>query len=436
MSAHQSATADNLRSGIIAFLQWLERNGYSSYDPYNLWSTRYGIAVKALYQSNKLLGLPAIAPIILGDIFAPRLTRIFSRKHRFPISDAHCIISFCTLYRMSGHQAFLDEAITLGEELLEQSLSASYSGHCWGYPFDWQTNQGVWRGATPLITTTPYCFEAYCALFDATHDARYKTICESIVKFAEKDLNETVIDHRSSSCSYSPIDSTLVVNANAYRSFLFMEAQNRFGSKRLRSKAICNLNFICDAQREDGSWWYALSSPSDAFIDNFHTCLVLKNLIKANIHLQSPDVWKSIERGYAYYQNHLFDSTGEPIPFATLQRANPVTREMYDYAEGINLGVLLTQFFPAELDTTGVRTTARATSLRLASTILNDYQLPDGHFITKVNLKHIPNTVPYIRWAQSQILHALTRLLEYETATQPKQAFSYQDRSEVELPLH
>ena len=35
-----------------------------------------------------------------------------------------------------------------------------YTDRAWGYPFDWVTRNGTIAGQTPLITTTPYVYEA------------------------------------------------------------------------------------------------------------------------------------------------------------------------------------------------------------------------------------------------------------------------------------
>lgn len=412
----ESRRRQQVEQSLESFIGWLHDAGYSSHDPYDLWSTRYGIGAKALYQRNKYLGLPFIAPILLADIFFPSLPRLLMPKHRFPIADAHCILAFCNLYERDDNVEHLHEAEEIAQALEEQSLGANYHGHCWGYPFDWQTNQGLWKSSTPIITTTPYCFEAYLRLYDLTHRQHYADLAQSIAQFALRDLNETIIDEYSSACSYSPVDTTMVINANAYRAFVLAESWQRFGGNAYRAAAESNLNFILQAQQADGSWLYALSSQSDHFIDNFHTCLVLKNLVKANRILNRTDIWKAIERGYEYYLRNLLDDDGQPKPFARLGRANLVWREMYDYAEGISLGMLLYNIFPSQYDTSNLRERAHSVAASLASYLIENYQLPAGYFLTKIHLRHVPHTKPYLRWAQAQLFYALTNLLQKQNA--------------------
>ena len=44
---------------------------------------------------------------------------------------------------------------------LEASRCGKFKEYCWGYPFDWVTRNGVIPRQTPLITTTPYGYEAF-----------------------------------------------------------------------------------------------------------------------------------------------------------------------------------------------------------------------------------------------------------------------------------
>ena len=57
----------------------------------------------------------------------------------------------------------------------------------------------------------------------------------------------------------------------------------------------------------------------------------------------------AIERGIGYYVRNLFDTKGLPLPFSKAPRLTVYRQELYDYAECINLAILLHGRFP-ELD--------------------------------------------------------------------------------------
>jgi hypothetical protein len=216
-----------------------------------------------------------------------------------------------------------------------------------------------------------------------------------------EDLNDTTTGTDSAACSYTPNDWGKVVNASAYRAFLLFDAARRFQNDAFRAKAWKNLRFILENQQKDGSWLYAIDNPAEAFIDNFHTCFVLKNLHKINRDLQSADVQEAIRRGYAWYRKALFDEHDNPKSFAIAPRLQIVRLEMYNVAEAITLGVLLRNEIPRSLDLAET----------LAARLVRCYGLPAGHWVTRVYLGGIKHTVSFLRWPQSQLFLALTNLL-------------------------
>ena len=64
-----------------------------------------------------------------------------------------------------------------------------------------------------------------------------------------------------------------------------------------------------------------------------------------------------------------------------------VQTEIYDYAEGISLGVLLKDEIPD----------AFKCAQKLALDVYSYFQLSDGHFLTRIYRGGLRNTVPYIR---------------------------------------
>jgi len=395
--------AANLWSSIQAFLRWLDQNGYESYDPYDIWGTRYGLFSRRIYYGHRLLGSPLIAPILLMEVLCPSLRRWLVGKGRFATADAQLLLGFLNLYEAKGGSIFLEKARALSRDLLQISVPG-YSGFCWGYPFDWQHNRGLWKKNLPFITATPYCFEAFLRLFDLTADPAFLTIARSIAQFVHKDLRDTPTSPNAAAASYSPVDSSQVVNASAYRAMVLFEAAGRFARPDYRRSATLNLNFILQSQRADGAWLYAMDEPAEQFIDHFHTCFVLKNLWKLNRSLKSPAVTEAIRRGFAYYHGALFDSAGLPKPFVINPRRQIVRLEMYDFAEAISLGVLLRHDLPE----------AFPMAQRLARLVTDQFQLSPGCFVTRVYRGGRFHKLPFLRWPQAQLFLALTNMLMAE----------------------
>ena len=387
-----------LNSSIERFQRWLSRVGYASYDPYDIWGTPYALKARALYYRKNPFGLFAIAPILAIDILAPSLRSLFVRKDRFATADAQLLLAFLNLHQVTRDSDYLTKARSLAKDLLSYSIRG-YSGHCWGYPFDWQNPRGLWRKNTPYITCTPYCFEAFLGLYEVTGEDQHLEVARSIARFVHQDLKEVPTSSDAAAGSYSPHDESQVVNAGAYRAMVLFEAAARWSDSKYAESAHRNLNYILQAQQEDGSWLYATDG-SGNFIDHFHTCFNLKNLWKLNRRLGDSSVCDSIQRGWHYYRSALFSDDGLPMTYAKSPRTETVKLEMYNMAEAITLGALLGDDIPEAL------VMAEDLALRLA----RDYQLPDGHFVTRVYRGGLRHTFPFIRWPQAQLFYALTNL--------------------------
>jgi hypothetical protein len=280
-------------------------------------------------------------------------------------------------------------------DALVQSRCPAETEYCWGYPFDWETCFGTWPAGTPLITTTPYVYEAFESAYEMTRDPRHAEIMESIARFAHTRIRTADVDLGVKASSYTPLDRRMVVNASAYRGFLLAAAGSRFDRPEWLAEAGATLAFVLSSQRRDGSWLYAMDG-KDAFVDNIHTCFVLKNLFKAWRLLGDDRLHAAVTRGYGFYKSFLLDADGLPVPFARSQRPTLQRRELYDYAEGINLGLLLSA---EDGDAAFITRTLRAD-------VLERWTLPDGRFVSRETCFG-RDTVPYLRWGQAQVFRAL-----------------------------
>jgi hypothetical protein len=283
------------------------------------------------------------------------------------------------------------------------SRCPGYEHYCWGYPFDWVTRTGVMAAGTPLITTTPYVYEAFDHVYRLDEDPRWLAVMRSTAEHAFRDFHDRELSPGVAAVGYNPTDwNGGVVNASAYRAFLLHAAGTRFERDDYLASARCNLNFVLRAQLNDGSWRYAEDGERH-FVDHFHTCFVLKALAKIEAQAADPTVTRAIESGVAYYAKHLFDNGGLPRPFAVAPRLTIYRHELYDYAECINLATLLRGRFPL-LDQ------------RLQTTLadlLSRWQKPDGSFRSRRLMLGWDN-VPMHRWAQAQLFRSLAFLFSVQ----------------------
>ena len=391
----KSSQSDKVSEVLINFVCWLENYGEVSWDHQSFFAGSLGSRAKSLYYKNKLFGTAAVAPIIFCEAFVPNARRLFHRPIRLPIADAHYAMGFAFLHEASGEPAHLEGAVHFLHEL-EKSRCPDFKEFCWGYPFDWVTRNGVIKAGTPLITTTPYAFEAFLQVNELQPRDEWKRILKSITRHVCTDIKDFKFSETASTSSYTPDDKGGVINASAYRAFTLTSAAKFFGDDDCLKIAERNLNFVLENQNADGSWPYAKDGARD-FVDHFHTCFVMKALAKIYLLTGEQRILDVLEKGIDYYLNNLFAENGMPRPFSKAPRLIVYKCELYDCAECINLCLLLQNHFP-QLQTTLETVVAG---------ILKDWIKPDGSFRSRKLIFGWDN-VPMHRWAQSQMFRSLS----------------------------
>jgi hypothetical protein len=388
-----------VQEAVLRFVQWLDRYGETSWDHQSYFASGFGGRAKALYYRKPRVGTLAVAPMIFSEALLPSARRCFSKKQRFPIADAHYAMGFAFLRQALGSPEYYRRAVHFLEVLVE-TRTKGYKEYCWGYPFHWETRRGTIPAGTPLITTVPYVYEAFEQVYRIDGKQEWLEIMHSIARHAMTDYYDIEMSPSASSCSYDPIPDQRegVINASAYRACLLTHAGITFGDDQYRRVAGRNLNFVLESQNPDGSWYYSIDGKRD-FVDHFHTCFVLKALVKIEALTGDAQVTKAIESGVRYYVENLFDAEKLPKPFSRRPRMTVYRRELYDYAECINLAVLLKGRFAA-LDEILARVLP-----------LDGWQKPDGSFRARQLLLGWDNT-PMHRWAQSQMFRSLCFLLQ------------------------
>jgi len=400
-SAQPTPLAQKVSVALTNFTGWLENYGEISWDHQSFFAGPVGSRAKALYYRHKLIGTAAVAPMVFCEAFFPAARRLFHHPIRLPIADAHYAMGFAFLHEATAEAAHLAKAVHFLREL-EKSRCPEFKEFCWGYPFDWVTRNGVIKKGTPLITTTPYAFEAFLQVHRLQPRDEWKAILESITRHACTDIRDFKFSGTANTCSYTPHDEGKVVNASAYRAALLVMAAKLFHDAALLETAGLNVNFVLETQKPDGSWPYAVDGVRD-FVDHFHTCFVMKALAKIYLANGGPKIRAALERGLDYYLKNLFGEDGMPRPFSKAPRLTVYRCELYDCAECINLCLLLRKDFPQ----------LEKTLATVIAGILENWIRPDGSFRSR-RLKFGWDNVPMHRWAQSQMFRALAFYLREE----------------------
>jgi hypothetical protein len=386
--------ADRVSSTLTNFTGWFDTYGETSLDHQTFFAGPIGGTAKAFYYRYPKVGIVAVAPMIFCEAFVPSARRLFYKPVRFPIADAHYAMGFAFLHEATSGPEYLKKSIHFLKRL-QETRCPDFKEYCWGYPFDWVTRNGTMKQQTPLITTTPYAYEAFLHVYRLDPQDKWRDILESIARHAATDIKDFRTSEDASSCSYNPFDRGGVINAAAYRAAMLTSASKFFSNDAYWQIAERNLNFVLENQNADGSWYYAVDGVRD-FVDHYHTCFVMKGLAKIQMLTGHEGCAEALSRGVNYYLANLFDTDGLPRPFARAPRLTVYKRELYDCAECINLCLLLRDRFPK----------LEAQLKKVVTGILNDWIKPDGSFRAR-RLHFGWDNVPMHRWGQSQMFRAL-----------------------------
>ena len=446
------SAAPKVSDALSRFTEWLRVFGETSWDHQSFFAGPIGTRAKSLYYRNRLWGTVAVAPMIFFEAVLPSARRFFHHPMRFPIADAHYAMGFAFLFEVINNKTHLQRAIHFLEEL-KKSRCPGFAEYCWGYPYDWVTRNGTIKSQTPLITSTPYAYEAFLQvaellgqrseirdqrsdtnqnvtlrptlnaqrstpkefasrqsngrqaateLVERNSDLRPLTsdlcamdIAASIARHAFNDIKDFPVGKSASSCSYTPFDKGGVINAAAYRAFLLTSASQVFSNDDYRMTAERNLNFVLENQNPDGSWFYAVDGVRD-FVDHYHTCFVMKALAKIHTLTGHAATLEALRQGVGYYLDNLFDTDRLPKPFSRAPRLTVYKRELYDCAECINLCLLLRDRFPI----------LGGTLEKVVTHVLQAWVKRDGSFRSrKLHLGW--DNVPMHRWGQAQMFRVL-----------------------------
>lgn len=308
------------------------------YDVYDPWSTPLFGNCKMQYYKGGVKAKAAAAFCYFSDLIAPDFVRkiLHCPKNSFPHVVAMLSLSQTEL--SSTHSSRLIQ--------FYKESNVSESGFGWGLPFAWYSKNGVYDAKTAYITNTPYVMESLLMLAEQKiTNSSAQQIFNDTWYFLES-LQVMYEDEHSQAVSYSTnTEPRIVVNANSYALFAFA-MHSKYGlasrSEEAKSRSLKIAKWIVDQQNSDGSWNYYADDLPGNFIDCFHSCFVIKNLIKSKRLV--PELGEDIEgvllKAKKYIDEQFFDSKkGLCRRFTVADKKDFFKWDLYDQSE--YLGILL-----------------------------------------------------------------------------------------------
>jgi hypothetical protein len=323
--------------------RYCARDDLSTFDPYDIWKTPVGYQIKDFYNRHRFLGLLPAAALTVFDLFINDRPRWFYRRQEYPIVRAWAALALLNIFERTSEPGVLDSARIHLDWLSEHSCQG-YSGPCWGLGFEYAVSADfIYDANMPLTTMTPYPLEAFVRYSELTGDDRYLMVIRGIYKFFDTDVEIMEETDEYLVTSYAAMRDRRVINAVSYVMYSY-SLMLRFldaAEKRVAEEKIGKLYaYVVSKQGDDGSWAY--SPDGRSFIDCFHSCIVLKNIIKTDALIALPGCRDVVERGYTYLKaNFLVRKMGLVKRFSVKNKLSLMRFDLYDNAEMLNLSILM-----------------------------------------------------------------------------------------------
>jgi len=264
---------------------------------------------------------------------------------------------------------------------------------CWGYSFPWQ-GRGILvpRGAANLVCTT-FVANSLIDLFEQTDSYEAMEMAISATDYIFDQLYWA--DDSGAGFSY-PLPSLRgqVHNANLLGAALFCRAYRYTRKERFLSAALLVARQSVQKQRDDGSWYYG-ESPTQCWIDNFHTGYNLLALQTIGRELNTREFEESLERGFRFYRSHFFRADGAPRYFH--DRTYPI--DAHCVAQSILTLIALQELWPG----------SRSLAESVFHWAMTHMWSERGLFYYRV-LRTCTIRTSYMRWTQAWMLLALATL--------------------------
>jgi hypothetical protein len=382
-------TDNHLEACILKLSAYCQANDWAGYDPYDAVNSRVFAVLPFL--NSRLPRLVLTQALKRSPINLRRLLLV--PKTQNPKGIALFLSAFLKLSKIGVPKS--GDFVELMIERLIALRSRGTPYWCWGYSFPWQTRTIVVPKGEPNLVCTTFVGNALLDAYEQRQDTRCLSMAVSTAEYITDELYWT--DGKSIAGFSYPLPHlrNQVPNANFLAAAFLCRVHRLTSEPKFIAPALRVARYAAAKQHSDGSWDYG-ESPSQRWIDNFHTGYNLCALQTIGRYAETTEFESCVRRGFDFYRAHFFRQDGAPRYFHN--RAYPV--DIHCVAQSI---ITLLAF--KDLDPSNV-VLARSV-FRWAMSHMWDEQ---GFFYYRV-LRFCTIRTPYMRWAQAWMLLAMSTLL-------------------------
>ena len=378
-------TEVNVTEALNGLLGFVESSDYAGYDPYDALNSPLIRRISGKSKWARMAFTQALrrCPVNLRPLLGVE-------KGHNPKGIGLFLWGYARLFKLYQRDEDLDKIRYL-LDLLDRLKSADCSGNAWGYNFDWQSRAFFRPRGVPTIVNTSFIGHALLDCYAYTGLQQALDLAVPIKEFLLNDLHRTA-EGDSFCFSYTPVDTDVVHNANMLGASILIRLAEHASDSACEDAAWSSLAYSMRYQQEDGAWYYG-NARSYRWIDSFHTGF---NLEALRYFLDESDAARyrhAYDKGVHYYADRFFLEDGTPKYYH--DRLYPI--DIHASAEAIS-------FFSA------MGPAWRSLTERVLTWMLRNMRSPRGYFYSR-RTRCFTNRIPYMRWAQAWVFHALTQYM-------------------------
>jgi hypothetical protein len=366
--------------------RWVEDAEYMAYEPFDgLSSPLRRLGNGSLLFDRLLMQAVRQCPINVRPLLG--IKPLPSTKGR-----GYMAAAYLKQYALSLVPEYRQKAVANLEWLIAHK-SPKFLEFSWANHFDFASRAGRYGRDESIIVWSGIIGQAFLDGFEVLGESRYLEIAESVCRWILSLPRENT---RNGSCvSYYAIAQSSVHNANMIGAACLARTWRHARRDEYLETASKAIQYTCERQRDDGSWWYA-EDEKYHWIDSFHTGYNLDSL-RCYIDNTGDRTYAPVfERGLEFFKRHFV--TPEGCPRYYYNRTQPV--DIQCAAQAIET---LAECAARDNE-------ALELSRRVAMWTIRHMQANDGHFYYRL-YPLLPARTPMLHWGQATMYHAFAVLL-------------------------
>jgi hypothetical protein len=380
-------TAERYRTAFGDLLEWIRREDFRGYDPYDGCNTRFAVLRMTRATRLFLTYFNKLSPLN----FRPLLG--IEKRHNY------CGLSLINraLLRRESPEAVRPIVERNLDIILRASLHDRYGEHCWnGNGLYIQSRVDYQTPWVPGIIGTIFCAGAvldYCRAFGESPAHR------EILKSARRFLLGNLLGERNGRhyFRYKPISPWTEFTFNAAaKGAVFLAELGAFWGDRTDDAIVASvIEHVIAYQRADGAWNMSvdLDTGRQKVQIDFHQGFILDALLRyRSLGGDTPLVRQAYDKGLEFYRRQFHADGGSYYRYP-----RPWPSNIHDQAQGIIT-------FAEAPNGQGLEA-----ARRIADWTLSSMHHPAGYFFY-LRYPWFTNRIPFIRWGQAWMLVALATL--------------------------